>query len=225
LNINEKKERRIAWAMLILCPLSMVAMLAYVSAGTSPGQASGHPMVYLQLTCILWGIIMAILPMFRILRLVALPLWFAVMVYADMYMYVISLCLGMYMDHYWWANFTHVVSTMVVTAIVFMALCKMSSRSPPHVSFGSNGGIIVIMFFLGAAFGAIWEFMEGLTDLLSGYDYMIYGAIDNIGNLAADIVGVFLMIPVALFLLRRYGASEIASTFRIGRRNIDVTDV
>ena len=186
-----------------------------------PGLESGHPMIYLQLTCILWGIIMTVLPALRLLRMAALPFWFAALVYADMYMYVISLCLGMYMDIYWWANVTHVMSTMVVTAIVFLALCKMTAHCPPHVSLGSKGGIVVMMFFLGAAFGAIWELMEGLTDMLSGYDYMVYGAIDNIGNLAADIVGVIIMVPTALMLLSRYDAAQIASKVRLGKRNID----
>jgi len=222
MNIDEARERRIAWAMLILCPLSMFAMFIYVTLGMAPGLDAGHPMIYLQITCILWAVVMTIVPMLRILRYVALPLWFIAILYADMYMYVVSLCQGLYMELYWWANFTHVISTMVVTAIVLLALCKASTLCPPHVSFGSKGGIITLMFFLGAAFGAIWEFSEGMTDLLSGFDYMIYGAIDNIGNLAADIVGVIIMVPIAWFMLSRYGAAEIASKFRIGRKNIDV---
>jgi hypothetical protein len=221
MNIGEKKERRIAWTMLVLCPLSMALMFIYVTLEMAPGLDAGHPMIYLQLTCVLWAIVMMIVPVLRLLRFVALPLWFSAILYADMYMYVISLCLGMYMNYYWWANFTHVISTMAVAAIVLLALCKITTDAPPHVSLGSNGGIIVMMFFMAAAFGAIWEFSEGMTDLLSGYDYMIYGAIDNVGNLAADIVGVIIMVPIARVLLSRYGAKGIASAFRVGRKDID----
>ena len=222
MNADDVKERRIAWAIIVISMLSMAFMFIYVTSGMAPGLDSGHPMIYLQLTVFLWAVIMLIVPILRLLSMVSLPLWFIVILYADMYMYVISLCQGMYLDIYWWANVTHVASTMVVTAIVFLALCKMTSHCPPHVNLGSKGGIVVMMFFIGMAFGAIWETSEGLTDLLSGYDYMIYGAVDNVGNLAADLVGALLMVPVALLVFSKYEVSEIASTVRIGRKNIDV---
>jgi len=218
---NEPRERRIAWAMLILCPFSMFVMFMFVTMEMAPGLDAGHPMIYLQLTCILWAVVMTIVPILRLVRYVSMPLWFTSILYADMYMYVVSLCLGFYMNLYWWANFTHVISTMVVTAIVLMALCYVTTRLAPHLSLGSKGGIIALMVLVGAAFGAIWEFSEGMTDLLSGYDFMIYGAIDNIGNLAADIVGVIIMVPIAWFLLSKFTPAEIASRFRVGRKNID----
>ncbi|MDR0777887.1 MAG: hypothetical protein LBE48_00385 [Methanomassiliicoccaceae archaeon] len=218
------KERRIALAILIITQVSMAAMFSYVTLGYAPGLKGehGHPMIYLQLTCFLWAVVMLVIPVLRLLRKVSLPLWFTVILYADMYMYVISLCIGMYKDDgiYWWANFTHVISTVVVASVVFLALCKMAERCPPHLSFGSKGGVIALMMLISAGFGAIWELMEGLTDLIGGYSYMIYGAIDALGNMGADAVGVLIMAAIALIILRKHDARYIGSKVRLGK-NID----
>ena len=214
------KERRIAWIMLIVCPLSMIAMFAYVTAGYAPGLDAGHPMEYLQSTCILWAGVMIILPALRLGRYVSLPLWFLVLVYGDMYLYVISLCQGMYLNVSWWGDMTHVIAAIIVTAIVFVALCLMQERSPGHVTFGSNRGILLMLFFISMSFGGLWELMEGLTDALSGQAYMIYGATDSLGDLTADMIGVTFMVIVAYLILRKQSTADVTSKIRFGRNSI-----
>lgn len=210
--------------MLVLCPLSMVLMLIYVTLGYAPGLAAGHPMNYLQATCILWGIIVTVLPILRLARIVSLPYWFMALIYADMYMYVISLCCGFYFNYYWWADFTHIISTMVVTSIVFMALCSMQASSPSHVSLGSRGGIIAVTLLIGFSFGAIWEIMEGSTDILANQDYMSYGVLHTMGNLTADMMGAIIMSTITWIMLGHRDANEIASQIRLGRKRIDVDE-
>lgn len=222
MNDRDARERRIAWAILILCPLSMAFMFVYVTLGYAPGLAAGHPMVYLQTTCTLWAVVMTVLPILRLARLVSLPLWFMVLLYGDMYMFVITLCEGFYFDIFWWADFTHVVSTMVIASIVFMTLSSMQARSPPHVSFGSRGGVVAMIIFIAFSFGAIWEILEGFTGILTGVDYMSYGVLHTMGNLTADMMGALIMATIAWVMLGHRDVKDIASKIRLGRKRIDV---
>ncbi|MCL2785706.1 MAG: hypothetical protein FWD81_00575 [Methanomassiliicoccaceae archaeon] len=226
MNADDTRERKIAWAMLILCPLSMMIVCAIVTMGYGRGLIY-HPMGYLQVTCILWAVIMLVLPVLRLMRVIALPLWFVVLLYADMYMFVLSLCHGMYFETYlfgiWgWGDITHVISGLVVASIVFMALCLMEAHSPKHVTLGGRGGIAVLVFIIGCAFGAIWEMMEGFTDIISNFDYMSYGGVFTLYDLLADAIGALLMAVVAFVILTRHDARHVASKIRLGKRNIDV---
>ena len=217
---SDLRERRIAWLMLILCPLIMMTVFAYVTFGSPQGVTSGHPIEYLQMTCILWAAVTVILPILRLTRMISLPLWFMLIIYLDMYIYVISLCNGLYMDFRWWSEFSHIIASLVVSSIVFVALCVMQSRSPKHASLGSKNGIILLTIIIAVGFGAMWEIMEGLTDLLSGQDYMMYGPLDTLGDFGADLLGASLMAVVWILLIR--DTNSIGLQLRIGKKNIDV---
>lgn len=219
---DDAKERKLAWIMLIACPLSMLLLYSYVTAGLAPGLAAGHPIEYLQTTCLMWMILVLILPILRLIRMIALPLWFVVLIYCDMYLYPLSLCQGWYLDIWWWGDVTHVISAMVVTSIVFMALCLVHARAPSHVSLGSKFGIIAMLLVIGCSFGTIWEVMEGYTDILTGAEYMSYGALDTLGDLNADILGVILMTAMVSALLAKQDPKVIASRIRLGKNSIDV---
>jgi len=217
---NDRRERRIAWAMLIFCPLMMLMILAYVSAGNAPGLDAGHPMEYLQMTCLLWMTISVIIPLLRLLRFVSLPIWFVFLVQGDMFLYVISLCQGFYLNLSWWGDLTHIIASAIVTGFVFIALCLMESKSPDHVTFGSKYGMVLMLFLVALSFGCIWEMMEGFTDVLTGTSYMVYGATDTLGDLVADFVGVSLMTLAASVILSRQDAESVASKVRLGRKMI-----
>ena len=224
MNTNDAKERRIAWTILILGPLSMAVMFAYVTLGYAPGLEAGdegHPMIYLQMTCLLWAIIMTVIPILRLTRAVALPLWFTAIVYGHMYLYVISLCQGMYLDIAWWGDFTHIIASLIVSALVFIGLCLMESRSPKHVTFGSNKGLLVMLFLVAMSFGGIWELMEGFTDFIGGNAYMIYGSTDTVADITADLAGATIMVIIASQILKKQGAEGVASKVRLGRNSIE----
>ena len=213
-------ERSIAWVLLIFCPLMMFAILAYVSAGNAPGLDAGHPMEYLQMTCLLWAMISVVIPLLRLMRFVSLPIWFVFLVQGDMFLYVISLCQGFYLNLSWWGDLTHIIASAIVTGFVFIALCLMQSRSPAHVTFGSKYGMTLMLFLVALSFGGVWEMMEGFTDVLTGTSYMVYGATDTLGDLVADFIGVSLMTVAALMILNRQGAENVASKVRLGRSMI-----
>ena len=208
--------------MLVICPLSMAAIFAYVTAGLAPGLDAGHPTEYLQITCVLWALIMTVIPILRLMRVVSLPLWFTILVYANMYLYVISLCQGMYMNIRWWGDLTHILSSLVVASFVFIALCLMESHSPSLVTFGSERGLLCMLFLVSLSFGGIWEMMEGFTDAVAGQSFMVYGATDTLADLAADLIGALVMVVIAGSILRKQDAVSVASKIRLGRNAIDV---
>jgi hypothetical protein len=227
-NDAERKERRVAWTMLILCPLSMAVMFAYVTMGYAPGLTAGaplgvnpHPPEYLQMTCLLWAMVMTVLPVLRLARLVALPYWFTAVLYANMYLYVISLCMGMYLNISWWGDATHVVSSAVIASIVFMALCLMQAHSPPHVNLGARGGLVMMLIPVSVAFGLVWEVMEGFTDIITGMDYMSYGASYTLYDILADVIGASIIAVLAWFILGKHDAKHVACDIRVGKRHID----
>lgn len=218
------RQRHVAWAMLIGCPASMMVVFAIVTAGLAPGLDAGHPVEYLQATCILWAIITTVLPILRLTRLVALPYWFVFLVYCNMYLYVLSLCGGLYLNLTWWGDFSHIVSGLIVAGFVFIALCLMQAHSPSHVTFGSMGGILLMLFLVAMSFGGIWEMLEGFTDAVGGKPYMIYGATDTVADMAADMTGVFIMTALAYLILNKQSMEKVASTVRFGRKAFEIAD-
>lgn len=224
LKASDIKERRIAWGVLGASLLIIGFMYAYVTAGLAAGINSGHPVGYLQATCIMWAIITAMLPALRLLKLVSLPAWFIILVNANMCLYVVSLCQGLYLDVDWWGNLSHQIAAFIVASIVFLALCLMQTYSPPYLTFGSRGGIVAMLILLSASFGCIWEIAEGFTDILSGTDLMVYGIEDTLSDLWADLVGVGIMTTVAWIILGRQSPEQVASMVRIGRNSIDIME-
>jgi hypothetical protein len=81
--------------------------------------------------------------------------------------------------------------------------------------------MVAMTIMVGLSFGAVWEIMEGFTDIISQYDYMSYGAVHSLGNLTADMIGTFLMGGIALIILSKYGEEHVASSIRLGKKNID----
>lgn len=232
MNAEDAKERKLAWAMLILCPLSVMLIFCAVTLGYGRALELGrHPVEYLQVSCVLWAVIMTVPPILRLARLISLPKWFLLMIYLDMYMFVIWLFQGFYFDlfilgpiQFGWGDFTHVVSGITVAAIVFIALCIMETRSPKHVTFGSRGTIALFVFLGACAFGTFWEIMEGMTDIISGFDYMVYRGADSLYDMVADVIGAAVMAVIAWMMLGRYTAEDIASKIRMGKKNIDADE-
>lgn len=214
---QDLRERRTAWAMLIGCPLSFLFISVFVFAGVMPGIEAGHPPIYLEMTCFAWAIVSVFLPALRLLRLVSLPPIFLLIIYANMYFYVISLNVGLYLNVSWWGDMGHVISSTIVTMIVFIALCIIECKSPAHVTFGNRFGMAAMLFLVALSFGGIWEMMEGFADFAGGASYMVYGASDTMGDLTADLIGVAIVTVCAYYYLGKHTADDLASDVRVGR--------
>ncbi|MCQ2070173.1 MAG: hypothetical protein MJZ68_03490 [archaeon] len=215
---SEEHELLLAKAFLVVGPMSMMVICLFVVLGMAPGLESGHPREYLVATCVLWAILIMILPLLRVLKLLALPMWMVAIITANMYFYVISLNLGLYLDVSWWGDMGHVVSSTIVAGIVFLALALMDSRSPEYVTLGNRAGFCIMLFLVALSFGGIWEVLEGSTDAIAGNPYMVYGASDTMGDLTADTVGVLAITVYAYLVLGKKSTDEITSSVKLGRK-------
>lgn len=214
---QDAKEVRIAKAMLVLCPLSFLAIMIPAAMGVAPGIEAGHDAIYLEATCIAWAVVSVVLPVLRLVRLVSMPSAFLLVVYGNMYFYVLSLNVGLYLNVSWWGDMGHVISSTIVSMIVFLALCIVEEHSPPHVTFGSRAGMCAMLFLVALSFGGVWEMIEGFADFTGGDSYMVYGASDTMGDLTADLIGVSIMTVAAYIYLGRHTAEDMTSSIRIGR--------
>ncbi len=200
--LQTRFERIRSLCLLVLCPAVLVVLFMSVELGIAPGIAAGHPPEYLKGTCIAVALVSIILPILSLRNIIVLPNWFLAMVYFDLYMYVTTLCCGMYFTISWWGDFSHVISSVVVTEIILMALCVMTTYSPSHVTLGNNGGLAVTLFIISVSFGGIWELIECSTDLLAGSSYMVYGAAGSLADITADAIGAGIVSIYAYFSLK-----------------------
>ncbi len=213
--LQTRGEKLRSICMLALCPAVLVVLFASVELGIAPGIAAGHPREYLAGTCIVVALVSIILPVLSLLNIIVLPNWFLAMVYFDLYMYVTTLCCGLYFTVSWWGDFSHVISSVVVSEIVLMALCVMTTYSPPHVSVGNNGGFAVTLFIISVSFGGIWELIECSTDLLAGSSYMVYGAAGSLADMTADAIGAGIVSAYAYFSLKTKSPADMVRDLKI----------
>jgi len=221
---QDRRERRAAKIKLVVLPLPFIFILATVLAGIAPGLEAGHPTEYLVATCVLWMIIIEVLPILRLARIFSLPIWFECVLYGNMYFYVSALCGGLYLNVDWWGDMTHVLSSLIVAGFVFLVLCMASTRIPSYTNLGGRGGMSALLFLVAMSFGGIWEIMEGMTDFISGKPYMVYGASDTLGDVTADLLGVTLMTIIAFIMLGTRSPEQIASDVRFGRKAFETED-
>lgn len=221
---EDRRERHVAWCILIGVPASLIFLSLFSFMGVMPGIEAGHPAIYLEATCFAWAIVSTVLPILRLLRILSVPPIFLIVVYGDIYFYVLSLNVGLYLNVSWWGDMGHVISSMVVTMIVFISMCAIQSRSPSHVTLGTNGGVAMMTFMIALSFGGVWEMIEGFADFAGGQSYMVYGANDTMGDLTADLLGAAAFSTVAYWYLGRHTAAEISSGLRIGRKAFEVSE-
>jgi hypothetical protein len=221
---QDRLERRNAKIKLVVLPIPLIIVLITVLMDIAPGLDAGHPPEYLIATCLVWILIILVLPILRLARIFSLPIWFEAIIYANIYMYVTALCGGLYLNVKWWGDMTHVLSSLIVAGFVFLVLCVVQSRLPPHATLGGRGGMTAMLFLISMSFGGIWEIMEGMTDFFSGQAYMIYGANDTLGDMSADLLGVVLMTIIAYIILGKQSAQDTARNVRFGKAAFKVEE-
>lgn len=213
MEFSEEGDRRFTWAVWIVEEMIFVVMFLMVDAGSVRG-LRWHPAWYLEATCVSFALISCVIPVLRLLNAVKMPWWFNFLLIADVYIYTVSLCLGFYMDPNipWWGFFGHVLSSMSVGAIVFLALCLIEKHSPAHITLGTNVAIHCYTLMISLAFGGIWEVMEGYIDVIVGQSVMVYGDFDTLDDLRADLVGSVIMVALTVFMMRGRTAVDVADT-------------
>lgn len=203
--------------MLVVTLICIATVLMGIAPGLAPGK---HPPEYLFVSNVAIFLLISVVPVLRLMGIVRMPWWFNFLLAFDVYLYVVSLTCGFYMEDSmsWWGFFGHTCSSMSVSAICFLALCLIIKHSPVDVSYGGTAGFLFVLFLISVSFGGIWEVMEGYVDIVTGTAYMSYGVFDSLQDLQADALGAALMCTIAGILLRGRTPQEIASSTHLGKR-------
>lgn len=211
-------DRRLTIAVWAGAAVITLSMIALVLTGAAPGLGPDrHPPEYLIVSNIAIFLLISVVPVLRLTGIVRMPWWFNFILFFDVYLYIISLTMGFYMDPGmpWWGGFGHLCSSVAVGGICFLALCLVKKHSPVRVGYGSTAGFIVILFFTTVTFGGIWEVLEGYVDLLTGTAYMSYGVVDSLGDLQADTLGAVVICIIAAVILRNRTVDDVADSVKL----------
>jgi len=209
---TDKRFTIAVWGVLASVTLVCIAtVLIGIAPGLGPDK---HPPEYLFVSNVAIFLLISVIPALRLANLVRMPWWFNFLLMFDVYLYIISLTCGFYMEPKmaWWGFFGHICSSMSVGAICFLALCIISANSKVHNDYGGRYGVLFVLFMVTVSFGGIWEVMEGYVDLVAGQAYMSYGVFDSLQDLQADVLGAFLMCLIAGLLLRTRTPTDVASS-------------
>ncbi len=212
---TEKDGKRASILMLFVVMVTFSSFIILVKLGIAPGLEAGHPPEYLLATFLSVGTVLSLLPIMWYFDIVRMPLWFTALLTANLYYYAISMLFGMYLRVYWWGDVAHCISSMCVTAIVFLGLCVVEANTPNHVTLGSIKGILLLELLIGICMGGIWEVMEGYVDIVVGKSYMVYGVWDTLLDLRSDMAGAIFMVILGYILLKSHTPDEICSTTRV----------
>jgi len=203
-------ERKIDIACLIVFPL--ICVFGFLLAAN--GYASNRNHEYAAAVQIACALTVIVLPLLRIKKMFFAPYWFIAIMTANIFMFSFMVLFGTYDDIWWWSPFTHWLSGMLVTMIVFMALLVIKNYTT-RISL-PNGVLLFITFMVGMAFGLLWEMWETLMDVIYGEPTMVYNTSGTIRDLYMDALGSLTMIIIGAILLRHRRPDQI-----IGRIGLD----
>ena len=199
-----EQERKVDLICTFLFPAGLFLFFILSRLGYAVGS---HGDTYIAATHIVMALLVAVVPAIRYTRILVFPYPFVAIVTIDLYAYCVPLFLGFYDNIWWWDEFAHWMSSMLVAMIVFMALCLIQT-------YGGRTYIPVsVMCFLtfigGFALGNLWELIEGTIDWLFGGNYMQHWMADTLEDIHMDFIGCLSMALLAWYLLHRKTPSEI----------------
>lgn len=208
-----EQQKKIDLALMILCPLGLIVVFILARLGYGLAVYSD---TYVAATQVVMAALTVILPAIRYTRRLVFPYWFIFIINGNIYLYCIPLFLGYYDTIWWWDEFAHWMSTILVTLIVFIALCLIQYLAKRVYM---PAGVMCFLTLVGGfALGNIWEIMEGTIDWLFGGDYMQHWIADTLEDIHMDFVGSMTMTIIAYFVLRRTSIEELVS--EIDERNL-----
>lgn len=171
---------------------------------------------YVGFTNIFCAAMITILPIFKRKGWFTAPYWLMMTISLNVMMYGISLFFGLYHYLWWWDGFTHMLSSVLVTMLAFIALCVIEGYTE-RISLPVPA-LLLTAFLIGVGIGNAWEMFEGLVDFIVSSNHMqdIY-ALDTITDIAMDTVGALIMTVMGAAILRRRNAFEVISEMGFGR--------
>lgn len=172
---------------------------------------------YVGFTNIFCAAMVTILPLLKRKGWFIAPYWLIIPVSLNVMMYGISLFLGFYHYFWWWDEFTHMLSSMLVAILVFIALgaieCHTNHISLPKPAF------LLATFLITVGIGNAWELFEGAVDFLVSSNHMQdIDAFDTLTDTTMDAVGALIVVAIgAVTLRKRRFCKEISGMWFEGR--------
>ncbi len=193
-----EQQRKIDLALVFILPLGLLFVFVLSKLGYASGSYGD---TYIAATHIVIACVTTIPPLIRYTRVLVLPYWFIAVVTVNIYAYGIPLFLGFYDRIWWWDEFAHCMSSMLVAMVVFTALCLIQGVA--DMVFMSPVMLCFLTFIGGFAFGNIWELFEGTIDWVFGENYMQQYIKDTLTDIHMDFVGSLLMSIISYIILKR----------------------
>lgn len=204
MTLTREQERKIDLACIILLPLGQLIFGIASRMGLAIGQYGD---TYIFSTFIVMAIIVVILPIIRYKRWLVFPYWFVAMVSLCIYIYSVPLFLGFFDNLWWWDEFSHWYSSVIVSMIVFLALCLMQYSAKRM--YMSIPVLAFLTFFMGFGFGCVWEVYEGTVDWVFNGSYMSYSVFDSLCDVQMDFLGSLTMAVIGAIVVYRKPIDEM----------------
>lgn len=163
--------------------------------------------LYPAITCLVSALLLALPILLRWKRVVTLPVWFISLIFLALFLHCIGVVERFYDDLFWWDNLTHFLSSMLVSAMAFMAIYLIDWYVEEIYIPAKVMPFIIIA--VGCSFGVLWEIMEWSADLILGTG-MQYSLDDTIQDLLMDLLGALTMGVMGWMFLHHRSPGELA---------------
>ncbi len=115
---------------------------------------------------------------------------------------------GAYDSLAWFDRVVHFVFPLLASGVLYVTLARLDVLPDPRSDTGwrHHLGIGIVTFALGAAFGAVWELVEWVSDAAFG-SALQEGNDDTVGDLAMDSLGAVVAgLLLVLWTVRGWGS-------------------
>lgn len=194
--------------VLFVLPGIMLIFSALGFLGHNHGVSTAWYVGFTNLFC---AIIITILPLLKRIGWFTAPYWLMIMMSLDVMLYGLSLFFGFYHYYWWWDKFTHVLSSILVTMLVFIALGAIECHTN-RISLMPKSAFLLTTFLIGVAIGNAWEMFEGFVDFIVSSNHMQdLDAFDTLMDTVMDAIGALIMTAVGAVILRGKDVCDVIS--------------
>ncbi|MDD3398616.1 MAG: hypothetical protein PHW93_03350 [Candidatus Methanomethylophilaceae archaeon] len=171
--------------------------------------------LYPAITCLVSAALLTLPIILRWKGTLTLPMWFISLIFLALFLHCVGVVERFYDDISWWDNLTHFLSSMLVSAMGFMAVYLVDWYVEEiYIPVKVMPFIIVAV---GCSFGVLWEIMEWSADLVLATG-MQYSLDDTMQDLLMDLLGAFTMGVLGWFFLHHRSPGELAQELGVEKQ-------
>ena len=194
----------------IYCACILSASILFIMSFLSMMENVRH--LYELCTGVFCGIFCLLPIIFERKSIMSLPLWFVIFMDIAIFLHAYGVLLLQYDLLVFYDTVTHTFSSFVICLCVILTLFTLQ-RYNSKVNF-SVGFTTVFIFLIMMAFGAYWEVMEYVVDLLTGTG-MQYSPFDTLRDMFANALGSMLGSLFMYLFMRNRSVEEFIDSFNL----------